>query len=152
MDKRETGSEGTFEFIKINRDPYTNNLFMSKQFESNKNELSKIISNVLNNSEHKQIKFNVNVSQNYFNSNINYIVSQNEVKSNSKNTNESPSIFFSKMYSAEDSLNKAKSSPQKKKNSDKKVDEMAFSDYYVPCINCNNLIHVDETGIYILVK
>ena len=76
MDKFENSElEKGFEIIKVNPESNSNTPIQNREFESSKLEFSKILANILSNSDNKQIKFNVNVSQNYFNSNINYIIS-----------------------------------------------------------------------------
>ena len=48
-----------------------------QHLKADKSKLSKLITNVISNKDNKVIKFNVNVSQNYYNSNVNYIISNN---------------------------------------------------------------------------
>lgn len=178
--------------IKIN---YNETLFFNNpQIDKNEEkEISKLISNVMTNTnmakEASSIKFNVNINNNYYNNNYNYSLkspsNKDEESERKSATDSGVSGFFKKVLGF--NSNSQSNTPNSKANSNFSTKEdfapkqlnaqniqiqtskgrrassqtlstsienmkrtstsMQNTNFlFIPCINCNNLIHIDEIG------
>ena len=160
--------------------------------------ISKLINNVINSANNcsnsqkfkdsSSIKFNVNINNNYFNSNYNYVINEQQPIKEKKEEGGFTGFFSNLIFNIENILGYGKSKekiiPKKNINFNKQekplkiinginsipscqsipcspksvLDTKSSLNFeskktkndnfmFVPCINCNNLIHIDEIGI-----
>lgn len=142
---------------------YNREVFFQDMNIKTRDQISQLISEVINNSSAKLskdiIKFNVNINNNFYNSNIDVIISQKERLSfcsqpkKDKNHKEADLVGISKekiinnpimLTESTKSSRVAKESPHINNIIIKPVNPI--DNIYIPCLNCGDLIPYEETG------
>ena len=135
-----------------NKIHYNEQVYFCSRTED-KDQVSQIISDVINSINSNQvetttqIKVNINISQNFFNSNINYIVHDVNKKETVFSDGKVSPTKSGNNYSID---NYSTHSTQVKQNNNNQLNyegnNNQKTNFFVPCINCNNLIHLDDIG------
>jgi hypothetical protein len=142
-------------FIPTSQVPYNEEVFF-KSLRIETEKVSDIISSVVNSVSLEKFcttanKVNINVSPNYFENNINCIVHSLVVKHPSTpNDNKFCTSKSGNNISIDNcsTISSQLRTINVKNNSLEINNEMNKKTYFfVPCINCNNLIHIDDIGM-----
>ena len=133
---------------------YNENIYFKTNAQiQTQQEISKLISNIISTLGSKSVKndilpenkgtinLNVNISHNYYNANVQYVVGGNLNEHSNQN----------------DEIQKSKASSTRLSVATNKTSTLSNSvdgkiSYFVPCINCNNIIHLDDIGRIFFIK
>jgi hypothetical protein len=158
MSKNDEFDDGKiFKITRRNRENYSNFTIYNKHFNNNKHEITNIISNILCTTKKNNLNARLNSSGMYSPDLISSL-SKNVTEINRSpnfanryltNINSSSSSVLKEEFLSLTTENRIQSSRDGYSNplSSKDNEENHLVDYFIPCINCGNLISYFNTGI-----
>ena len=122
---------------------YNENVYFTS-INEDKDQMSSLISKVINSiNNDSDIKVNINVSQNYFESSIKYIVqdvNKLEVSPENINLHSIKSVFNNNSIDSNSTISTRVNRNNSLLRTDSYNNNQGKTYFFIPCINCNNLI------------